>query len=122
MTCMYDMEPPKAQPSAPKAAKNGTRSRQSTRTDMRQTANAARQPGILAPYSWPKFPRIPHPMDSESPTSSKVDGLRTGRSLAAYMVSRSVGLRTARCSQGGKAQERCHEQHDCTIRQRAGIS
>ena len=24
------------------------------------------RPGIIAPYSWPKFPRIPHPSDSES--------------------------------------------------------
>ena len=24
------------------------------------------RPGIMAPYSWPKFPRIPHPSERDS--------------------------------------------------------
>src|SRR5438045_3136988 len=64
------MLPPKDQPSAPKNAKNTARRCQSVRPDSNAAARLASMPGTIAPYSCPKLPRIPHPMESESPTHS----------------------------------------------------
>ena|SRR5215471_14921217 len=54
------------------------RRRQSSRCEQKHTAIAARAPGIQAPDSWPKSPRIPQPIDSESATSSRDTGLYNG--------------------------------------------
>src|SRR6266496_6847496 len=62
------MLPPKDQPSAPKKAKKAARRCQSLRPDSSAAARLASAPGIIAPYSWPKLPRIPQPMESERPT------------------------------------------------------
>src|SRR5437868_10695946 len=62
------MLPPKDQPSAPKKAKKTAFSCQSSRPDSKTAATVASTPGIIAPYSCPKFPRMPQPMERESPT------------------------------------------------------
>src|SRR2546426_8120127 len=69
------MEPPNAQPRAPKSAKYGARRRQSSLPERRAMARADRAPGTMAPASCPKFPRMPQPIESERPTA------RTARKL-----------------------------------------
>src|SRR6266513_976603 len=68
------MLPPKDQPSAPKKAKQRLRRCQSLRPERSPAARLASTPGIIAPYSWPKLPRIPQPIESESPTQRKYNG------------------------------------------------
>src|SRR6266850_161131 len=65
------MLPPKDQPRAPKKAKKTPRRCQSARPDNNTAARLANTPGSIAPYSWPKFPLIPQPMESDSPTQRK---------------------------------------------------
>src|SRR3989442_10215554 len=68
------MLPPKDQPSAPKKAKKRLRRCQSLRPERSTAARLASTPGIIAPYSWPKLPRIPQPIESERPTQRKYKG------------------------------------------------
>src|ERR1051325_9282413 len=77
------MLPPNDQPNAPKNPKYAVRGHQSARPDRRTAAIAARAPGIMAPYSCPKFPRIPQPIDSDSadPTTSHALALDIRRLL-----------------------------------------
>src|ERR1051325_108633 len=74
------MLPPKDQPSAPKKAKNTARRCQSSRPERRAAARLARAPGSIAPYSWPKLPRMPQPMERERATQ------RMGRGRAASVI------------------------------------
>src|SRR6185369_8404817 len=62
------MLPPSDHPNAPKKAKKTAFRCQSLRPDSSTAARLARAPGIIAPYSWPKLPRIPQPIESERPT------------------------------------------------------
>jgi hypothetical protein len=63
---MYDMLPPNDHPSAPSRANSSALECRSRRPDIKPTDSAARAPGIMAPYSWPKLPRMPQPSDSYS--------------------------------------------------------
>src|SRR3989442_623584 len=65
---MKEVLPQKAQQSSQKNGKNTARRCQSLRPESSAAAKLASMPGIIAPYSWPKLPRIPQPMESESPT------------------------------------------------------
>src|SRR5262245_1365619 len=65
MTCMYEMLPPNDQPTAPKKPNKAVRDHQSGRGERSAAVMLASAPGIIAPYSWPKFPRMPHPTDRE---------------------------------------------------------
>src|SRR5262245_41052576 len=65
------MLPPNDQPSAPKNAKLPIRLNQSARPERITAASAASAPGIIAPVSCPKFPRIPQPIESDSATATK---------------------------------------------------
>src|SRR6185312_6243618 len=80
MTCIYEILPPNDQPSAPKKAKKGIRRCQSSRPDNRTAAIAASAPGTIAPNSWPKFPRMPQPIDRERAvnTNKPADDRRGG--------------------------------------------
>ena len=84
---MYEMLPPNDQPRAPNIAKSAIAGSQSGRPTSRTAAIAARAPGITAPYSCPKFPRIPQPIDSES---------------AASVTNADTAVRVARDSAHGK--------------------
>src|SRR5579862_6715863 len=72
------MDPPKPQPIAPKTAKYGTRLRQSSRPQNKEMAIAHSAPAIIAPYSYPKFPRIPQPIESASIPRTTEEGLNKG--------------------------------------------
>ncbi len=85
MAYMYEMEPPNPRPNPPKRAKKCTRSRQSSRCDRMAMAMAARAPGIHAPDSCPKFPRIPHPIDKDKAIKKMLEGFHRG-----FLIARST--------------------------------
>ena len=58
---------------------------QSSRPESSTAARAPSAPGIIAPYSWPKFPRIPHPSQSEA----RQDVVRADAGWRASSTSRS---------------------------------
>src|SRR5215475_8549070 len=92
---MYEIEPPNPHPRPPNRAQKATRLRQSSRREAKQTAIAARAPGIQAPDSWPKSPRIPQPIESESATSSRDTGLYNGFAGMVECLSNEGGDRLA---------------------------
>ena len=60
--------------------------------DSSTAAIAAIAPGIIAPYSWPKFPRIPHPSESERAVKTWNSEERAGALGVAVMMIRDSSL------------------------------
>ena len=73
------------------------------RPESKTAAIAARAPGIIAPYSWPKFPRIPQPIDSESAVNRKYAGRFLESSIAAPRQTRRHGVMTAFTASAGSS-------------------
>ena len=75
----YDIEPPNDHPMAPANPTSATRSRRNGHGKAMHSASADSAPGIIAPYSWPKLPRMPQPMACASPTSTRGVTMRMSR-------------------------------------------
>src|ERR1051326_1185752 len=85
------MRPRKDTPTAQKKGKNTARRCQSSRPERRAAARLARAPGIIAPYSWPKLPRMPQPMERERATQ-RTDGTPGAGSRVARVVSPGAAI------------------------------
>src|SRR5438270_6232066 len=88
---MYEMLPPNDHPTAPKRPNCATRRCQSARPERSATAIPASAPGIIAPNSCPKLPRIPQPRESDRATSVTNDQ-RLRRSVVCSIARASAHL------------------------------